>query len=391
MATFNVFIDTSIFIRNKFTFHAGPLSSLQKYCRKGFCTLFTNSIIMREVEKHISADVGKLATQAKNAIKKKPELVNAISEQECVAIVEKLMAAPEKLLAQFTAFMDDAVLLSIDNLSLASVFDDYFKSVPPFEQKEAKKAEFPDAVAIMSIKHYLQDESNAVMCVVSDDEGWKAAFQGQERVRFYKDLRALLTDISKEESLYNRVADYVGDNILELTSCVEGWLYEQDCSSVIEDISPCIECDELEDMRIGEIVIVPQSVDYIDTEHNCATVGFSGTAMATVDFSYLDHTDEVYDREDHVWFNTIYGSGSVEIRVPFDGVVNVLFSDDEMDFADPKLDEVEWCNVDMAVLEMKDRRLDDDPFYDICPDCGKPIGIHNDGGNGFCVDCAPNH
>lgn len=43
-----------------------------------------------------------------------------------------------------------------------------------------------------------------------------------------------------------------------------------------------------------------------------------------------------------------------------------------------------------------------DPFYeepdgerdhatDICPDCGSPIGIENDGGNGFCINCAPNH
>ena len=26
-----------------------------------------------------------------------------------------------------------------------------------------------------------------------------------------------------------------------------------------------------------------------------------------------------------------------------------------------------------------------------CPDCGKPITIENDAGNGFCKDCAPNH
>ena len=43
-----------------------------------------------------------------------------------------------------------------------------------------------------------------------------------------------------------------------------------------------------------------------------------------------------------------------------------------------------------------------DPFYedldgeydyatDVCPDCGSPIGIANDGGNGFCINCAPNH
>lgn len=392
MATFNVFIDTNIFIKNKFTFHAGPLDSLKKYCQKGYCTLFTNSIILREVEKHIKADVGKLATQAKNAIKK-PELVNAISKQEYSIIAEKILSAPDQLLEQFRMFAADAICLPIDTLSLASVFDDYFNIVPPFENKEDKKAEFPDAVAIMSIKRYLQETEDTTICVVSDDEGWKNAFEGLENVRIYKDIQSLLTEISKEEMLYNQIAQFMGDHIVELASVVEDWLYEQDCSSIIEDIGPCIECDELEDLRTGEIIITPHSVDFIDAENNYAVAGFSGTAMAKIDFSYLDHTEEVYDREDRVWLNTISGNGSIEVKVPFTGTVTVLFSDEggEMDFEDPTLDGIEWDDVEMTVLEMKEHRQKDDPYYCTCPDCGRPIGIHNDGGNGFCIECAPNH
>lgn len=29
--------------------------------------------------------------------------------------------------------------------------------------------------------------------------------------------------------------------------------------------------------------------------------------------------------------------------------------------------------------------------YDTCPDCGHKINFENDGGNGFCINCAPNH
>ena len=393
MATFNIFIDTSIFIKNKFTFHAGPLNSLKKYCQKGYCTLFTNSIILREVEKHIKADVGKLASQAKNAIKKKPELVNAISKHEADLIAEKLLAAPEKLLTQFKTFLDGATSLPVDDLSLAAVFDDYFNIVPPFENKEEKKAEFPDAVAIMSIKRYLQETENATMCVLTDDEGWMAAFEGLENVCIFKDIQSLLTEISKEEALYNQIVQFVGNHVVELSSVVEGWLYEQDCSSLIEGIGPCIECDTLEDLQIGTIIITPHSVDFIDSENQYAVVGFSGTAAAVIDFSYLDHTEEVYDREDHVWLNTIYGTGSIEVNVPFTGTVTVLVSDEEeeMDFQDPKINEIEWDDVQMTVLEMKEHRQNDDPYYCTCPDCGKPIGIHNDAGDGFCTACSGRH
>ena len=393
MVTFNVFIDTNIFIKNKFTFQTGPLDSLKKYCQKGYCTLFTNSIIMREVQKHIRTDVGKLASQAKNAIKKKPELVNAISKYEAELIAEKLLAAPDKLTDQFKTFLEDAISLPVDDLSLAAVFDDYFNVVPPFENKDDKKAEFPDAVVIMSIKRYLQDTEDITMCVVSDDNGWAAAFEGQKNVHFYKDLQTLLTEISKEEGLYKQIVKYVGDHVVDLSYDVEGWLYEQDCSVLIEGIGPCIECDTLEDLRIGTIIITPQSVDFIDTENLSAVVGFSGTADAIIDFSYLDHTEEIYDREDHIWLNTIYGTGSIEVNVPFTGTVTVLVADEEeaMEFDDPKLNEIEWDDVQMTVLEMKEHRQNDDPFYNICPDCGEPIGIHNDAGNGFCTACSGRH
>lgn len=393
MATFNVFIDTSIFIKNKFTFQAGPLDSLNKYCQKGYCALFTNSIIQRELEKHIKADVGKFAAQAKNTIKKNPELVNAISKEEYCIITEKLISAPDRLLEQFKTFFADAIYLPIDNLSLPAVFDDYFNVVPPFENKENKKAEFPDAVAIMSIKRYLQETEDITMCVVSDDDGWKNAFDEQKNVRIYKDLRSLLTEVSKQEELYELIAKFMGDHVVDLSCFVEDWLYEQDCSPLVEGIDPCIECDELEDLRIGEIVITPHSVDFIDAENKCAVVGFSGTAPAVIDFNYIDHTDEVYDREDHVWLNTVYGTGSIDVKVPFAGTVTVMVADTEekMNFKDPKINDIDWDDVEMTVLEMKDHRQDDDPYYCICPDCGQPIGIHNDGGNGFCIDCALNH
>ena len=62
-----------------------------------------------------------------------------------------------------------------------------------------------------------------------------------------------------------------------------------------------------------------------------------------------------------------------------------------MDFENPNFDAIDWADVEWTVLEMKEHRAKDDPYYDICSDCWKPIGIHNDGGNGFCIDCAPNH
>lgn len=46
-------------------------------------------------------------------------------------------------------------------------------------------------------------------------------------------------------------------------------------------------------------------------------------------------------------------------------------------------------DVDWISVESEDNEYDD--VFDICPDCGCGISLRNDGGNGFCIDCAWNH
>ncbi len=54
-------------------------------------------------------------------------------------------------------------------------------------------------------------------------------------------------------------------------------------------------------------------------------------------------------------------------------------SDDEIEVLRSSLDEV----------------ADDEEYvpgaYNTCPECGRKINFENDGGNGFCIHCAPNH
>ena len=48
--------------------------------------------------------------------------------------------------------------------------------------------------------------------------------------------------------------------------------------------------------------------------------------------------------------------------------------------------------IEVLHSSMDDCREDDVPnAYSTCPDCGCKINIENDGGNGFCINCAPKH
>lgn len=393
MDRFNVFLDTNIFIGAKYNFAGGSLSSLKKHCENGTAALFTNDIVLREVQHHIDNDIGLLAKQAKNAIKNHGELVNAITRPVYTSMEETLLSAAVSLRSQFDAFMNGAIILSNEGLSVVDLFNAYFEETAPFEKREAKKSEFPDAVIIMSIKRYLRETNGMVLHIVTDDEGWHNALNGTPGVFVYKNLKDLLSKISQnEQELYHKIARFMGTCKDELFRSVESWCYEQDWSPYIDNVETCIECDEFEDLTFASIELVPYGIEYIDRDGGYAAAAYSGIATIHLEFTYIDHEQEVYDREDHIWLNTVYGKGIAQLNVPFSGSVTVLIGDnDEMELNSSDFDEIIPGEVDVITYDLTPYREDDDPYFDLCPDCGTPIGIHNDGGNGFCIECASKH
>lgn len=84
-----------------------------------------------------------------------------------------------------------------------------------------------------------------------------------------------------------------------------------------------------------------------------------------------------------------------EIKIPISLSITVMLPDEdagEFELDSPDFDELDKENCETIEYELTERNDDyHDPYFDMCPDCGKQIGLHNDGGNGFCVDCAPKH
>lgn len=142
MAIYNVFLDTCVFIKAKYDFGRASLSNLKKYCEDGIATEFSNDIIIREVKHHIDSDVGLLAQQAKNAIKKHGELKNALTLPVYEEIKNKLDNATKQLIDAFDKYMKSAILLSNDAVSVGELLNDYFASNAPFEKRKEKSLNF---------------------------------------------------------------------------------------------------------------------------------------------------------------------------------------------------------------------------------------------------------
>ncbi|MDR2514929.1 MAG: PIN domain-containing protein [Christensenellaceae bacterium] len=394
MTTFDVFLDTNIFVKAKYNFYGASLDALRKYCDDGIAAMFSNDIIIREVKRHINTDVLLTARQAKNTIKDHGELKNAITPEVFKIIEKALLVAPQKLETAFDYYMNGTVLLSNAGLSLISLFDDYFMPRAPFENSKEKKSEFPDAAVIMSIKQYLT-EKETTLHIVTDDNGWRDALKDFPGAVMHSELKSLLTEISKQKEIFEQVTSFVGEKIASLQECAKDWLRDQDWDFAGDEFEPCVECDEIDEVDVRDVSLVLDGIEYIDNTDGYAIATLSGIAKIKISFSYIDHTEEIYDKEDHVWYNTAYGDGVAEIEIPMDLSVTVILpakNGDEFELDVPEFNDLNKASSETIEFELTENKEDfHDPYFGLCPDCGKKIGLHNDGGNGFCTDCAPRH
>ena len=134
------------------------------------------------------------------------------------------------------------------------------------------------------------------------------------------------------------------------------------------------------------------------------------TCKVTVYYKYTDENESYYDKEDQCYLWQKIVELEEEYTVAFDMVLSLDVSNckPEMDEDDEEILFEDYTESPSCIELEKDRCIstevvsETDPFYedldgeydyatDVCPDCGSPIGIANDGGNGFCINCAPNH
>ncbi len=341
MKQYNVFLDTQVFCKANYNFNGGSLNNLKRLCDDGTAKLFTNDIVIRETERHIKEDVIELARKAKNAIKKQGKLFNALDSKEYDAIESVLMNAPENLLSQYKKYIEDAIILSNHDLSIEELFNSYFNETAPFEDREKKKSEFPDAVIIMSIKKYLKENPGISLHIVTEDNGWHNALSNIPCVEIYDNLSVLLSKIAQTKRLYFQIFNKMGDFTTQLRRQSEKWAEEQDWRDAVDDIHTSLECTDINSMLVTGINVGPEDIEYISENNNDIIVGFSGSISLHVDFSYTDHSHEIYDREDKVWLYTIFGEGESDIEISFYGTLNVSIDENKnMDFEWPIFDEL---------------------------------------------------
>lgn len=219
-------IDTSIFSQYHNRLEHGLLQRLSQF-EASDVDLVLSDVVVREVHRHMV----EAAVEADNALKKAMRLSGAARNLDiaafdpvvtAVTLGETAEQCVSRRMADFQTRTGHKLAVTSDLVSAGDLFTSYFDVKPPFEIKESKKFEFPDAMALQGLEGFARN-SGKLMLVVSADGGWRDFCKQSDWLVHEPKLGAGMSRFQKVPSVVSAaLAKQITDgNVGHLSSAIE--------------------------------------------------------------------------------------------------------------------------------------------------------------------------
>ena len=172
-----VFIDTNIFIGEKFMLSNDKFEKLKTYIENDKIILLNNEITERELEVHIIKDVKEVINSYNKVLSKSPFL-EILSETPIKLSAEDETYIISFLKTELIKFFDDSIKLSLEDVDIKLILEDHFNLNLLFEK--TKQNEFKDAFVAQIIKKY-QKKNNEKIYIISKDDGFRKTFDNNDQ------------------------------------------------------------------------------------------------------------------------------------------------------------------------------------------------------------------
>ena len=167
-------IDTNIFRQNGYRLESGMLAQLNQFSGKvaGFVL---SELVLRETERHMVENARAAHSRLVNAFQKSDDH-HLFSSEKITSLRGNIndSKTPELAVAErLKTFLlnTGAEIVPSELANIKDLVKLYFQTDPPFESTGTKKHEFPDAIALLSLEEWAE-ENNCRILAVSDDKGW---------------------------------------------------------------------------------------------------------------------------------------------------------------------------------------------------------------------------
>lgn len=196
-------IDTCIFSRAGYRLDQGNLRRLDQFKGNTFRLIFsevTLKEVMRHIAGHSEEEKTKFLTGLRGIAKFwsiDPAKQTAVSNDLLQGIEPKELA--KKRVKDFATRCGAHVIEAKQALDVSQLLKCYFETLPPFEASGDKKAEFPDAITLLSLESWAMKENISVLFVTAD-KGCARYCEKSTRLYAIDDLGSALTLIQERDS-----------------------------------------------------------------------------------------------------------------------------------------------------------------------------------------------
>lgn len=343
-------IDTNLIKQEGLNLEGGLLAQLKQF-KDGPVDLVLSEIVIRETDKHLVEQVKKVRDQLINAGARIEEvqLAAGLEATELKARIDALGDPRAVARSRLKTFLEatGATTVSASHAAMGDLLRSYFTASAPFEASGAKKHEFPDAIALLSLEAWAKSAEKRILAV-SADKGWAQFAENSDWIDVEADLaNALQTLQEHAEVARRRVCDVlslvdagalpdIAEAVVDgLRDGLSDWQFmaEGHGSFSLEVDGTDLEATHYEFSTVGneyDITIVR-----LGSTEIAARIGVTISATATAEFSL-----SVYDSIDKDMVSM--GSESATRDVEFEGAILLtLLGDLAGDPADLEVDRVE--------------------------------------------------
>lgn len=236
-------IDNSILKGEGYRFDEGLLKQMVQF-KTSPVEVIQTDIVHNEAKKHI-AEVIKNArstvTQALRSASKhlKINKLNIQSATELLSMQGEDSEIAEERLKKYYSKIGASVLASSSYMDSERLMEMYFNTEAPFEHGKDKKAEFPDAIALISLEKWAEEQGVSIIAV-SDDAGWKNFSENSTLIKVVGNLSDAFALFQPHNQVNSIIARIREDALLDEDNYVLGEIKQAIINS-LDGASACVE------------------------------------------------------------------------------------------------------------------------------------------------------
>lgn len=188
-------LDTSIFDAQGLRLESGLLRQLEQF-QDSSTRLILSEVVKQETLSHLIEKVKDAQKEIEKSLKQAREhwRVEDQDIKKIKAVIFGEHEAQEVALERFRQFEELTSLEIVeaqDYVLIGGLIQKYFNAEPPFSKTGKKKNEFPDAIALMSLETWANEEQTKIIVVTADND-WKSFCKGSERLIAVDDFAGAL-------------------------------------------------------------------------------------------------------------------------------------------------------------------------------------------------------